>query len=91
MQLTMLAHMKKEFTAEGDLFSRFEKLEQQLKGGELTPIEVNMQMRGLQQELMARRMQKLQKQLQEQQGGKQDKGKGEEEEAPMREVHDEDL
>ena len=47
-----------------------------------------MQMRGLQQELLGRRMKNMQKQQQEQTKGGKAK---EEEETPMREMADEDL
>jgi len=64
------------------------ELESKLQEGKLNAIETNMQMRGLQQELLGRRMKNMQKQKQGQtQGGK----AKEEEEAPMREMADEDL
>lgn len=89
MQMQMLAHMKREFATETDLLSKFNELESKLKEGELTPIEVNMQMRMLQQELMSRRMKKVSKQLEDQKES--EKNKHEEEETPMRETNDEDL
>ena len=67
IQLQMLAHMKKEFASDQDLFAKINELEEKLKGGSLTAIETNMQMRMLQQQLLGRRMQKMQQQMQQQQ------------------------
>lgn len=87
MQLQMIGHMKKEFESEPDIYEKFTELENKLKEKKLTPIETNMQMRMLQQELMARRMQKMQKQVQEMKEAEKGKQK-EEEETPMREMAD---
>lgn len=62
------------------------ELESKLKEGNMNPIEVNMGMRMLQQQLLGRRMQKMQQQMQEQK--QVEKSKNEEEEAPMREMAD---
>jgi hypothetical protein len=86
IQLQMLAHMKKNFANEPDLCTRIGDLEGKLKENSLTPIEANMQMRQLQQELMARQMQKMQLQMQEQK--QPTKEKNEEEEVPMRNMAD---
>jgi hypothetical protein len=57
------------------------ELEGKLTEGSITPIEANMAMRQLQQELMRRRMEKVVKQVEEQKGEKGGKGeKGKEEE-----------
>jgi hypothetical protein len=66
IQLQMLTHMKKEFASEADLAPQIEELHTQLSESRLTPIEANMRMRQLQQELMQRRMSKVIKQQQEQ-------------------------
>jgi len=86
IQLQMLAHMKKEFASDEDLFGKVSDLESNLQQGKLNAIEANMQMRALQQELLGRRMKHMQKQGQLQ-GGK----AKEEEETPMRDMADEDL
>lgn len=64
IQLQMLTHMKKEFAAEPDLAPQIEQLHHELSESKLTPIEANMKMRQLQQELMQRRMSKVMKQHQ---------------------------
>jgi hypothetical protein len=61
IQLQMLAHMQKEFSSEPDLAVRVQELQKELEEGSLTPIETNMRMRQLQQELMGRRMGKVMK------------------------------
>jgi hypothetical protein len=66
IQLQMLAHMKNEFTAEPDLAPQIEQLHTQLTNNQLTPIEANMRMRQLQQELMQRRMANVMRQRREQ-------------------------
>lgn len=71
MQLQMLTHMKKEFASDPDLETKVVDLEAKLREGTLSPIEANMQMRMLQQELMGRRMSKAMKQMQEAQAQKQ--------------------
>lgn len=63
IQLQMLAHMKRELAAPQPEFAkRIEELETKLTAGDLTPIEVNLAMRTIQQELMAKKMQEIIKQ-----------------------------
>jgi hypothetical protein len=82
IQLQMLAHMQKEFASEPDLAQQITGLQTQLTDNQLTPIEANMKMRQLQQELMGRRMSKMKQQAE---GIAQGKPKREEEEeAPMK-------
>jgi hypothetical protein len=90
IQLQMLAHMRNEFASEPDLAPQIDQLRAQLEEGKLTPIEANMRMRQLQQELMQRRMSKVMKQHQEQQQKLEESKKKheEDEEAP---IADEDL
>ena len=91
IQLQMLTHMKRELASDPDLVARVAELEQQLIANTVTPIETNLAMRQLQQELMRRRMEKVIKQTQPVQQQQQQKGK-EEEEVPMTgSVNDEDL
>lgn len=75
MQLQMLTHMKREFASDPDLEAKVGELETKLRDGSLSPIETNMQMRMLQQELMGRRMSKAMKQMQEAQAQKQQEEK----------------
>ena len=90
IQLQMLAHMKKQFKSEPDLQEKIVELEKRFIDGELNPIETNMKFRGLQQELMGRRMNRAVKQMKEKEEVVENKG-NEEEEAPMRVENDEDL
>lgn len=80
IQLQMLGHMKKEFASDPDLQAKIEDLETNLREGALAPIEANMQMRLIQQELMSRRMSEAMKQMQQQQARQQlnEKDKNEE-------------
>lgn len=92
IQLQMLTHMRNEFASEPDLAPQIDQLHAQLSSSQLTPIEANMRMRQLQQELMQRRMAKVMKQHQEQQEQQQNTKKREEdEEAPMARLADEDT
>lgn len=94
IQLQMLAHMKKEFASDPDLQAKIVDLETKLQEGALAPIQANMQMRMVQQELMGRRMSQAMKQMQQQQSSQQklsEKEKNEQQQAPMHNTADEDL